>query len=39
MNQMCVVMKRSLLLEYVITFSADFARLLSEEFSKAEDAG
>jgi len=36
---MCVLMKRSLLIENAIKFTADFARLLSEDFSKAEAAG
>jgi len=36
---MCVLMKRSLLVELAIKFTDDFARLLSEDFSKAESAG
>jgi len=35
MNEMCMIMKRSLLLERVITFTDDFARLLSKDFAKA----
>jgi hypothetical protein len=38
MNEMFVLKKRSLLLEH-IKFSADFALLLSQDFSKAEAAG
>jgi hypothetical protein len=38
MNEMCVLMKRSLLVELVIKITADVTRLLSKDFSKAETA-